>query len=327
MAGIRLQLLFALLLPALPACAVTKFFSPEPAKLPPVPPPNVSEFTALAPGQRVTKAEVVAQSQRPPAADPATESIVPAPPVPASATEPNPLPYGGSFLDPRDRAPRPDGPLVAALRAHLDNQFAAAVGHLSTFERPNQELLLLLLPLIDTARTTDLTGRDPRAAAALAKQLDTVVDLVNKSAPLEIRTTAFVHKVVQYGVYHPLPANHKFLPGGIGLLYAEIDRVPSEPAVMASGEAGHVSRLSGSLQLKDAMGRVVELYDIEKGKMVAELPFVRADFTRSPVRDFFLKIEFPVPEKAGRYSLTLEIRDPNPQSTRRVRKTVEFLAE
>lgn len=325
-----LLLVLAVAIPGLlPACSLPQMLNRNAYKPPPPEPAKGSEFKVLQPGQYVPKSQaaVVAPKASLLPADEPPNPIVPPAPVPApqqaSATEPSPLQYSG-ILEPRERGPRPDGPLVAALRAHMDSQYGAAVSHLSTFDKPNQELLLLLLPLLDAARSTDLTGREPKAAGDLARQVDAVSELVNRAAPLDIRTTAFVYKVVQYGVYEPLPPGYRFMGNGMGLLYAEIDRAASAPAVQSNGEAGYVTKLEGSIQLKDAAGRVVNLYDVETGKMVPELPFKRADFTRSPVRDFFLKVEFPVPEKAGKYSLILEIHDPDTDRPRRARKAVEF---
>lgn len=308
---------------ALPACNITKFFHAPPA-VAPVPPPDepaakIRESMTLAPGQRIAKADVVVLAPQA-VPNPEEHPLTPPAPVPVKPDDMafNPL------LESRPRGPRPDIPLVAAVRAHLDNQFAAAVGHLASYERPNQELLLLLLPILDAARTTDLTGRDPKAASLLMQQLEAAAELTAKNAPLEIKTAAFVYRVVQFGVYDPLPAGHRFLPGGIGLLYAEIDHVPVLEATKSNGERSFVTRLSGSIQLQDSTGRPVELFDAEKSKPVPELTFTQADFTRSPVRDFFLKIEFPVPEKPGRYTLALEVRDPTAQGNRRTRKVVEF---
>jgi hypothetical protein len=308
-------------LTALPACNLARCFRAEPPSPPPAPPAEekIRETRSLAPGERISKADIVVVAPMPPAVPPDAGYV---PPQPAKTDEAsvNPL------LDPAKRGPRPDGPLVNAMRAHLDNRFAEAVGHLANFERPNQELLLLLLPILDTARTADLSGRDPRAANLLLHQLEAAAEVAAKGAPLEIGTTAFVYRIAQYGVYDPLPIGHRFLPGpnSIGVLYAEIDRVPVLPATQAGGERSFVTRLDGTIQLRDSNGRIVELLDAEKNRMVSELPFTRADFTRSPVRDFFLRVEFPVPEKPGRYTLALEIRDPTSQRERRARKVVEF---
>lgn len=311
----------------LPACDATRPFRAQPPAPPSTPTvqPAISEFKALSPGQRIAKPDVVvvAPEVSSDSRDLELPSIAPAAPTPVQPKSADDVPFD-SLLEPRLRGPRPDNPLVAALRAHLDNQYASAVGHLASFDRPNQELLLILLPILDSARTTDLSGRDPSATAVLTRQLESAVELISKNAPLEIRTAAFVYRVVQFGVYDPLPAGHRFLPGGIGLLYAEIDHVPVLPATQANGERSFVTRLDGTIQLRDAEGKTVELYDNEKNKMVSELPFARTDFTRSPVRDFFLKIEFPVPTKPGKYSLALEIRDPTSKNLRRTRKVVEF---
>ncbi len=291
-----------------------------------LPAPRIQTFPELAPGDRIPKIEVIAKS--PPVAEgPHLGPMPPPEPVPAvpSPQSGNQDIQYGSLLDQKPRGPRHENPLSAAVRAHLDNQYALAVGHLSQFDRPNQELLLLLLPILDAAQTVDLTGRNPAGASQLTRQLETAAELTSKHLPLTITTAAFVYRVVQFGVYDPLPVGHRFLPGGIGMLYAEIDHVPVLPATQANGEQSYVTRLSGSIQMQDDKGRTVELYDAEKSKMVPELPFSRADFARSPVRDFFLKIEFPVPVKPGKYSLALEIRDPTNPALRPTRKVVDFL--
>ena len=51
--------------------------------------------------------------------------------------------------------------------------------------------------------------------------------------------------------------------------------------------------------------------------------FERTDFSRSPVRDYFLKYRFPVPPLPGAYTVTVEVRDATGQRTARSRP-VEF---
>ncbi len=216
------------------------------------------------------------------------------------------------------RGPHPDSPLVGALRAHLEHRPAAAVDQLAGFDRPNQELLLLLLPTLAEARDTDLSGRDAKAAAQLAEQLGAASAVVRKAAPLVLRKVAFAASITQYGVYEPLPESYRYLPGALANVYVELDNVPSVP----TGPDAYLTRLTTSLQVHDANGQVVEQFDPGYGRQVPLISIAQAAQTRSPVRDFFLKVEFAMPEKTGRYTLTLEVRDP--ANGRKVRKVVPF---
>jgi hypothetical protein len=318
-----LMILIAVGLQTLPACAMSDFIrvkSAAPVEQVAQTSPMVSQFKELTPGQRINTSVPEATAVR---EVPTDANIKPITPPVSTPQEPGQLPVA-SLFEPKPPGPRPDGPLVSAIRAHLDNQYATAVNHLASFDRTNQELFLLLLPILDSARTADLSGRDAKTASTLMKQLTNATDLLSRSAPLEIVSAAFATKVVQFGVYDPLPADYQFAPGGIALLYAEIDHATSIPAIQSNGDKNFVTRLNGSLQLTDASGQVVELYDKENGRPMPMLPFTQHTFTRSPVRDYFLKIEFSVPEKPGRYTLNLEVRDPDQDRPRRVRKSVEF---
>jgi hypothetical protein len=341
-------ILIALGLPMLPACLMPEALRNKlQARTQPssvgttveAAPAKISEFKALGPGQRLshtdpdvvkvpkndTKSDINSDAKGDAKNVPMTpEMVEPSGTTPpTSPTDPAPL-QAASLFEPKNKGPRPDGPLVAAVRAHLDNQYASAVQHLAGFDRSNQELFLLLLPILDSARTVDLTGRDPKSASALVKQLSSATELVARSAPLEILSMSLVYKVVKYGVYDPLPANYQFLPGGIASMYAEIDHAPSVPAIQSNGEKSYVTRLNCSIQLIDSSGQVVDLYDKDSDKWVPTYNLFQHNFTRSPVRDFFLNVKFSVPEKPGNYTLTLDVRDPDPDHPRRVRKSIEF---
>ena len=54
-----------------------------------------------------------------------------------------------------------DPPLVAAVRAYLNDDPERAVGHLKNLDGPNQELMLQLIPAIVRASQMDLTHAEP----------------------------------------------------------------------------------------------------------------------------------------------------------------------
>src|SRR5205807_2475854 len=129
-----------------------------------------------------------------------------------------------------------DPPLVAAVRAYLDNRPDLAVEHLRGLDPPNQELLLRLLPAVALARTANL--KDPVATRVLAEQVGSAADAVARAAPLRVGKACFVWQVKQFGVFDPLPPGHQYLPGGMAVLYAEVENAPSEPTSHPGGGDG-----------------------------------------------------------------------------------------
>ncbi len=243
-----------------------------------------------------------------------------APPVSPKVEEPNRFELASNVLQGQQsrRGPVPDVPLITALRSYLDNRQDSAIDHLSRFDKPNQELLLLLLPLTAEAQNADLSGGTPKDPAMLMNYLEDATAMVARVAPLIVKKTCFVGSVVQYGMYEPLPAGYRFLPGGIAMLYVEIGNVPSLP----TGNDGFATKLVRTVQIHDSNGKVVEQYDKVEKRQTTQITFTEPIVTRSQVHDFFVKFEMTLPEKPGKYTLTFEVRDP--VNGRKVRKTVDF---
>jgi hypothetical protein len=311
--------------------------SPLPATATPPPAAPRDGFAALvpAPGQAVPlnppadRPTAVATAARPAPVEPpagavAPPEVAPAPPAPpptrqASADAPllGPDPAG---LRPPASAP----PLLLALQAHLDDRPEAAAEHLRGFGRPNQELLTHLLPAVAAARHADLGGHGSKGTAALARQLAAATELVAEAAPLAIRKAVFVSKVEMFGRYEPMPAGHRFLAGGRGcMLYLELENAPSLPVALPGGGAGYVTRLDGTARIHDAAGQAVEQPDEQTGRPTTAVRFAVTETARSPLRDVYGLYEFPLPSRPGRYTLTVELRDPN--SGRTARATVDFV--
>ena len=133
-----------------------------------------------------------------------------------------------------------------------------------------------------------------------------------KLCPLKIRKSCFVLQVFQFGVYEPIRPQHVFLPGGCGVLYLELQNAPSLPAELPAGGKGFVTRLSGSTSWLDSEGK----------PFGTSKPLEHTEYTRSPVRDYFLKIEFDVPSLPGNYTLAVELFDP--ATKRKARQAVEL---
>ena len=317
----------------LAGCLTPKFVAaPKPTPTAPVvslPDPQISQtkprFAELVavPGQRIPLHDtanaivpiIVERTQAGIVVPPTpTQTVATQPTAPPKFEEPNRFELASNMLQGQQsrRGPVPDVPLITALRSYLDNRQDSAIDHLARFEKPNQELLLLLLPLTAEAQNADLSGGTPKDPAMLMNYLEDATAMVARVAPLIVKKTCFVGSVVQYGMYEPLPAGYRFLPGGIATLYVEIGNVPSVP----TGSDGFTTKLVHMLQIHDANGKVIEQAD----KM--QTTFTKPIVTLSQVHDFFVKFEMTLPEKPGKYTLTFEVRDP--ANGRKVRKTVDF---
>ena len=98
------------------------------------------------------------------------------------------------------------------------------------------------------------------------------------------------------------------------------------PASTQADGDGFLTRLVCTLQVRDTAGAVVPLPD-KSQKPVPTLHDDKRDFTRSPIRDYFLLFRFPVPLRPGPYTVTFEIQDPasdRPGSGRAVSRTMSF---
>lgn len=220
---------------------------------------------------------------------------------------------------PRPVSSRPDPPLVAAVRDYVNGQPERAVEHLKALDRPNQELMLQLIPAVVRASQVDLTRASPTEMGLLAEQLRAPAEQVAARAPLILDRVCFCRWVKNFGRYEPLPEGTVFHGGSLAELYVEVRNVPSV-AVQSPGEgAGYVTKLTCTLQVFDAAGAVVPLTDRARNTVPA-LTETKRDFTRSPIRDYFLLFRFPLPERPGLYEVAIKVHDP--EGGREVSRTV-----
>ena len=309
--------MFAAALLVQPACLLTSShpeaipitppgYTPPPASemLPvpqstPVATTSEHKFAELirAPGERLPMNAEVATVEGRSVAQP-VEPVKPA----ATVSEPPPLP-------PLATPPPPDAPVVAAVRAFVNNDAAEAEKQLRTLDKPNQELMLQLIPALVQASRMNLTQASPTEVGVLVGQLQAPADALASKVPLGIEKACFCRWVKNFGRFEPLPEGHTFKPGAVAELYVEVRNVPSTPAKRSDEQDGFVTQLACTLQLRDTNGSVVELTDRNRHPVPA-LTETKRDFTRSPIRDYFLLFRFPVPTSPGSYSVSVEVRDP-----------------
>ncbi|OWK41063.1 hypothetical protein [Fimbriiglobus ruber] len=293
-----------------------------------------SEFGVLRPGERVAMhprgpgpdgpSPFAADPSSPPPPAPLPGGVFEA--VPASRSTAFTTPAQPATPTPPPSAPAaapapPDPPLVAAIRAHLDGHPERAVQCLEALDKPNQELMLQVIPALVRMSQIDVARASPHDVGMIVGQLESTASSLAPRAQLYIEKACFCRAARNFGRYEPLPDQYTFKPGTLAELYVEVKNVPSEPTSTPTDGDGYVTTLVCKLRLHDETGGVVELTDRNR-KPVPVLQDTKRDFTRSPIRDYFLLFRFPVPAAPGKYSVALEVLDP--ASGRAVSKPMMF---
>jgi hypothetical protein len=321
------HLLLTLGLPMLPAC----FISTRPRATDRTPEsttqtawvsghPVESGFAVLprAPGERVPLHE-------PDSANPAQATIVSAD---AGATQPErpavpdgvapPVSPPGPLPPIAIPQPTVEPPLLAAVRAHLDNHPEQAIEHLKALDKPNQDLMLQLIPALVRASRMNLQQASPLEVGVLLSQLERPIAALSARAPLSVEKACFCRSVNNYGRYDPWPDQHTFAPGSLAGLYVEVRNVPSVPISTPTDGPGFVTELVCTLQVRDKAGTPIPLVVVDpskKRKLVPMLYTTKRDFTRSAIRDYFVVFWFPVPSRPDGYTVSFEVRDPDGHRT------------
>lgn len=311
-------------LPTLPACLVSTGSGTPGESAPPTQPATITTlpkplFADLRPGESRLLHEPapgVPTSMPPPPVIPPTElpitaEVSPPPKLPATVTA--------------DKPPPADPVLVAAVRAFLADRPDLAKKQLEALDGPNQELMLQLIPALVRASQTNLAQPNTEVGD-LARQVEAALAALSARAPLAIEKACFCRAPKNFARYQPLPDRYAFRPGEWAEVYVEVRNVPSIPASRPAEGEGFLTRLVCTLQCRDAAGAVVPLRD-QNNKLVPTLHDDKRDFTRSPVRDYFLLFRFETPTKPGAYAITFEVQDPasdRPGSGRAVSYTMPF---
>ena len=295
----------AIALPFLPACAVTlgsgpdarEAIRPKPEAVAPVP----GGFAiARRPGTSVKLNPVLI--------GPTTLEKVPVVPEYKTSAEPADLPPIAVL--PSERIPNPDDPLVGILKAHLEGRADAALPLLSGFDKPNQDLLMQLMPALVKASKVNPATADPKELATIAGPFAAAANSLNKRAPLTLDKAVFCRSVTNFGRYDALPQNAVLRPGTTNIIYFEIGNVASEPTNQ-NGVDGYLTKLLCTWQIRDGNDRPLILIGKSKESKDERLQQIdpKMDFSLSPLRDYYLQLVFNAPLTPGNYSVHFKVRD------------------
>ena len=252
----------------------------------------------------------------------------PTPNATAQNQKPNTLPAGGPTqpgpVQPPGNAappgpfppiagPVPEPPLLAAVRAYAENRPDKAIEALRGLDKPNQELVLALLPVLARGASADLNN-DPATVAALVDQLHGAAARLEPKAALRIEKVAFCNDVSGFGRYVPRPAEAPYRPNAQAQLYLEMRNLGSQ----VTGD-GYLTHVHATVEVRDAHQKLVEQIDPDDyRRRVPVVRFEKRLVSRSPLHDFHVLYIFSAPPTPGVYEITVELRD---ATGRRVVKT------
>jgi len=298
-----LPLAFAL--PFLPACALSIGSGPDARE---ATRPKSEVAAPVQGGFAIARRPGTTIKLNPAWIDPATLEKIPVVPEGKTSAEPADLPP--IEVLPVDRAPNPDDPLVAVLKAHLEGRPDAALSLLSGFDKPNQDLLQQLMPALVKASKVNPALADPKELATIAGPFAAVANLLNKRAPLTIDKAVFCRSVTNFGRYDPLMQNAVLRPGTTNIIYFEIGNVASEPTNQ-NGIDGYLTKLLCTWQIRDGNDRPLILIGKSKESKDERLQQIdpKMDFSLSPLRDYYLQLVFNAPLTPGNYSVHFKVRD------------------
>jgi hypothetical protein len=232
-----------------------------------------------------------------------------------AASRPNDVPMGYLPPAPDEVVPAaktspatvPDSPLLAAVRAHEEGKPDRAIELLAVLERPNQELVLAMLPVLTRGATIDL--RDPAATAILTDQIRTAATRIEAGAALKLDVVTLCDKVRGYGMYDPRPKGLPYGTNDSAQIYLEVRNLVSQPAVGPHGE-NYLTHYRTIAEVRDSYGRLMDQWNPDTRRTVPVVQLERKRFTRTPIHDFHILYQFLTPPAPGVYNVSLTIEDP-----------------
>jgi hypothetical protein len=221
--------------------------------------------------------------------------------------------------------PRPDPPLLTALRALLEKHPSEEVqALLDAYDAGERELLNDVLRLAVRLSDRDLARATPQDVTALLSRLESLERALRPRAALVLEKLCFCSAIDNFGIYTPLDDGHAFRatgpnqPGERVQVYAEVRNFTSRLV----GESFETV-LKGTLEIRDTTGNHPPItYDLEPV----------TDRSRTPRRDFFVNFHFDVPPRLlpGSYTLWVQVKDITPaadgsaRAPRVARRSLDF---
>jgi hypothetical protein len=246
------------------------------------------------------------------------ESLIPAPPSRAELeatsqqlahAEPQRLPEP---VVKTKAKPVQDPTIVAVLRCFLDKRPAEAVRLLDQYDKPTQDLLLCLLPLVARFSEGSVQKADPQETLAALTQLNSVADQLRPRTPLLLDKLFFCKAIKKFGVFEPYEENHAFEPGECVELYVEVQNFS-----YARSGSRFVVQLDSTIDIREYNGNLFR-------RLPSILGRDHPKITQTEPHDLSNHYAFWVPRDipSGRYTLHLYVTDG--LTGRGAEKTVDF---
>lgn len=223
-----------------------------------------------------------------------------------------------------DLKPRPEpdnySAGVKALQSMLDGRHEEAIRHLRGYDEDTQEFLLRLLPPLTLFLKKSISDMTPQEVGVLIEQMDRLKDTIRARSELVVTKMCCCKRIMNYGWYEELPANHPFLtgtdkrPGELVQLYVELKNFACEP----TKDGDYVTRLAVALELANGKGEKVWSHSFDKKDTTPR--------RRTRLNDFYSGYSFYVPAlPPGTYQLTIQVADETIAGQRRTAsKSIDF---
>jgi hypothetical protein len=214
-----------------------------------------------------------------------------------------PLMEGTQIIQASAPAPRQDPPLIATLRAYLEQDEQAAARHLESGSLANAELMRSLLPLVVRASQQELDRSRPEEVQARLLEYQELTRRLQARLGLTLSKLCFCRKKPEgFGLYDELPWNCTFEAG--------VDGQPGEKVLVYVELKNFISKQRGATY-EIAFAGAVEIRDMQ-GRSVAKISFPTvSERTLSLKQDCFVAFQFHVPPQVppNRYTMWVEVRD------------------
>lgn len=199
--------------------------------------------------------------------------------------------------------PKQDHPLMATLRAYLEQDEQAATRQLEASSLANVELMRTLLPLVVRASRQELDRSRPEEVQARLREYQELTRQLQAHLGLAISKLCFCRKKPEgFGLYDELPWNCSFESG--------VDGQPGEKVLVYVELKNFASKQRGGT-FETAFAGSIELRDLQ-GRSVAKISFPTvSERTLSLKQDCFVTFQFHVPPHVppNRYTMWVEVRD------------------
>ena len=196
------------------------------------------------------------------------------------------------------------------MRAFIEGRQERAIEHIMALDKPNQDLVLAILPILARGATADLTN-DTLAIAVLVDQLRSAAARLEPRAPLRVDTVLFCREVYGFGRYDARQPNEPYRPNAQAQLYLEIRNLVSQPAVGPRGEK-YLTQVRAAIEIRDAYNNIVSFADPDDAAAASRPCATTPNATVTRRSRTSTCFTFPVPPTPGVYTATVELRDDRP---------------